>query len=149
MIRQRIILIILFTAIIFTAPLAAEMYKWVDERGQVHYSQTPPPGVDSEVIRPHSASPNAGKADQQLQQRMHDFDSRYKAQQEAKQKQAADKQEQSLRRENCAAAKANFEQLQRRGRVKVRQGDTYRRLSEEEHQVMFEDTKQQIKEYCH
>jgi hypothetical protein len=42
-------------------PLQAEIYKWVDETGGVHYSQTPPPeppkrGTETIRITPHPAS---------------------------------------------------------------------------------------------
>ena len=40
---------------------AAQAYRWVDEKGQVHYSQTPPPGKQAQPVGPPpppSASPN-------------------------------------------------------------------------------------------
>lgn len=30
-----------------TAPVAAQVYRWVDENGKVHYSDTPPPSEDA------------------------------------------------------------------------------------------------------
>jgi len=34
-------------------PLSAEIYKWVDDNGNVHFTDTPPPGhTDSEVVNP-------------------------------------------------------------------------------------------------
>jgi hypothetical protein len=31
---------------------SAEIYKWMDEEGKTHYSQTPPDGVEAEAIQP-------------------------------------------------------------------------------------------------
>ncbi len=38
-------LLILFLAALFALPAAAETYKWVDERGVINYSNTPPASV--------------------------------------------------------------------------------------------------------
>ncbi|MGH2577901.1 MAG: DUF4124 domain-containing protein, partial [Actinomycetota bacterium] len=34
------------------SPVFAEMYKWRDAEGQVHYSESPPPGRPVETIKP-------------------------------------------------------------------------------------------------
>jgi|SRR5689334_1378106 len=60
---------------------AAETYRWVDEKGQVHYTQTPPPGKDAKLVAPPpppSAAPNQDSLNQSLE----------KAREEAPQKQA-------------------------------------------------------------
>jgi hypothetical protein len=46
---RAIVFILLFTAI----PAMAQVYRWVDEKGTVHYSNsTPPPGVKATVVDP-------------------------------------------------------------------------------------------------
>jgi hypothetical protein len=52
-------------------PLAAgaQAYRWVDENGQVHYSQTPPPGKKAEPVAPApppAAAPNVDALKQSL-----------------------------------------------------------------------------------
>ena len=37
--------LVILAAICATAPAAAELYKWVDERGVTNYSNTPPPAA--------------------------------------------------------------------------------------------------------
>ena len=47
----------------------AEVYRWVDDRGQVHYSQTPPKGRAAEPIGPPAApqaAPNQDSLNQSL-----------------------------------------------------------------------------------
>ncbi|MGH8481411.1 MAG: DUF4124 domain-containing protein [Nevskiaceae bacterium] len=53
-------------------PLAAgaEVYRWVDEKGQVHYTQTPPPGKDAEAVappRPPADAPNQDALNKSLE----------------------------------------------------------------------------------
>ncbi len=43
----------------------AEMYKWTDEKGQVHYTQTPPQGIQSQELKappPPTIDPNAAQS---------------------------------------------------------------------------------------
>ncbi|OQX03932.1 MAG: hypothetical protein BWK73_37880 [Thiothrix lacustris] len=35
--------VVLLVSVFFTLNASAEMYKWTDKRGEVHYTQTPPP----------------------------------------------------------------------------------------------------------
>lgn len=63
----RFSLVLLLSAVPFLA--AAQVYRWVDDRGQVHYSQTPPPGRTVEQIGaapPPQASPNQDSLNQSL-----------------------------------------------------------------------------------
>jgi Domain of unknown function (DUF4124) len=48
---------------------AAQVYRWVDEKGQVHYSQTPPPGRQAQAIvppPPPAAAPNQDSLNKSL-----------------------------------------------------------------------------------
>ena len=38
------------TALAFALPADATTYKWVDDWGQVHYTDQPPPGVQYEIV---------------------------------------------------------------------------------------------------
>lgn len=61
---------LLFAALVLL-PLAAgaQAYRWVDEKGQVHYSQIPPPGAKTQSVAPArspSASPNQDSLNKSL-----------------------------------------------------------------------------------
>lgn len=48
---------------------AAQAYRWVDEKGQVHYSQVPPPGRSARPVGPPppaSAAPNQDSLNRSL-----------------------------------------------------------------------------------
>jgi hypothetical protein len=47
----------------------AQAYRWVDEKGQVHYSQVPPPGRSAQAVGPPppaAAAPNQDALNQSL-----------------------------------------------------------------------------------
>ena len=44
---------------VIASAAAADLYRWVDANGQVHYSDTPPAGVPYEVIRTPTHAPAA------------------------------------------------------------------------------------------
>jgi hypothetical protein len=43
-------LVLAATALAVAMPADATAYKWVDDRGQVHYTDQPPPGVQYEIV---------------------------------------------------------------------------------------------------
>jgi glutaredoxin len=45
-----IILLLFFSSSVSTPAIAGEFYKWKDKNGNVFFSDTPPPGVNAEVI---------------------------------------------------------------------------------------------------
>lgn len=54
---------ILVTFVMLTADAGAEIYKWVDEEGNVHYSDCPPPpDCDTEVVETISGPSDADVA---------------------------------------------------------------------------------------
>lgn len=104
-------------------PAAAEttLYKWVDEKGVTHYSETPPPKKRSQALRIQTApatteGTESSKPGQTLQEQETAFQERQKAREagEAKSKEtikAAERAE-SERTKSCANAKARIERLQ-------------------------------------
>jgi len=55
--------------------LLAEMYKWVDDEGQVQYSQSPPPGRPAQTIKPPPKVDSKAARDN-LKQQLQDFEVR-------------------------------------------------------------------------
>jgi hypothetical protein len=126
------------------------IYKWVDDSGAVHYSQTPPPNRATQELRPAPGpadDPDAisGKLKEQtdaMEQRLTE-----------KRAGAADAQQwaeiQKLRRENCATARANLAKLQQGGNRAYRTPDgEVVRLTEADRQQRIDEANRQIKENC-
>jgi hypothetical protein len=49
---MRILVLIVMVAVVAAPALAQEMYRWVDEHGTVHYSDTPRDGAERVQLRP-------------------------------------------------------------------------------------------------
>ena len=50
MIFFRTILIIIFASLVIALPLQAELYKWVDDKGNIFYGDKPPENVELKKI---------------------------------------------------------------------------------------------------
>jgi hypothetical protein len=52
---------------------SAQVYKWVDEKGRVHYGEEPPAGSKPSAVKPPAAPPNAPAKAQDLQSQELEF----------------------------------------------------------------------------
>ena len=118
-------------ALCVALPASAQMYKWVDSNGGVHYSDKPPPGnVKTEGLRPPAqaadapaASPEGGpKKDaaksgpKSLAEQEQAFEKRRADEAKAQKEQATKDAEAHDRAENCKRAKAVLANLELGGR---------------------------------
>lgn len=129
----------------------AEIHKWTDENGKVHYSQIAPNNTKTETISPPpppAVGPNV--AEEELSERV---EADRKAQQEqyiAEQKADNLKRNEEIQKKNCLAAKKNLDLYSSYGRVRVKETDgTYTHLTEEDRQQRIIDMKAKVKEFCH
>jgi hypothetical protein len=114
---------------LFIPPAWADLYKWTDENGKVHYSDQPPPGdvKKSESIKqPKSAPPSeapaaAGANASAKPKTAADLDMEFRkrrveaAEAEAKAQKEAEAAEEKKR--NCQRATAQVASLERGGRI--------------------------------
>lgn len=96
----------------------AELYKWTDEQGKVHYSDQPPT-LKAQTIRSPSAGQEAitSEAKKSLDAQDQDFLKRKKEAEEARKKAEAEAEKERVQRENCAKARNNLNVLQNTPRV--------------------------------
>lgn len=126
---------------------AGPVYKWNDE-GRVIYSQTPPaPGIEYEVVYQDESGSNTSVAKAETSS-SDDFDKRREERIEKKNDKKVQQESDKIKAENCAIASKNMESLTSRGQVTVKDGDIYRKLSEEERQAKIQETQEQVSEYC-
>ncbi len=110
----------LFTVIslALAIPAAADIYKWVDSNGNVHYSNTPPPDVKRTKVKVEDPAPPTGPAtppataeywrqkDEEFRQRQ---DEKYKVEKEKTDKIAFD--EADKRKKTCEFYRKDLEQV--------------------------------------
>lgn len=118
---------------------ATKLYKWVDQSGQVHYSQSPPAagqGEASEVEIPRSA---LGQPQQQITAKEPAADA------EADDTDAMTPDE--IRQKNCENARANLEIYQRHERIRQADGQVIE-LNEESRAARIAEAEGMISEFC-
>lgn len=144
-----VLLAVCLFAICLALPYAqAELYKWVDKSGRIHYSEIPPQSLGFQVITPQ---PSSGKAHQPVAPKRPQPESfaqkDEKLNKSDKEVQTTANNEQ-IRKKNCAAATHNLKTLQSSGRIKLLDGDEYRFLSPEEKEAKITQAKLQLEQYC-
>lgn len=99
-----------------TAAAHAELYKWVDEQGNIHYSDQPAGGKaksESKLNIPNQpASATGTDAPKTWQDKELDYKKRQASTAEAEAKKQKEAQEAKTARDNCNQAKGNLSQLQ-------------------------------------
>ena len=127
-IRCALLIALLVAPSEFNLATSQTLYRWVDEKGTTHYSETPPPRKPSKALTlpPSPATPGAtpsqksGKTTEQLEA---EFQQRQKARdanaaRESETIQTAEKARQEKTR-RCAEAKARIERLQAQRRSQL------------------------------
>ena len=120
---------------------AAEVYKWEDEQGRVHYSHKPPDdGADAIEIKPHH------EADQATLKRI---EKNEKQRQISKQEAMEARKEEEERRKQCTRAKKALDNLEYAGRLyRLNENGEKVFLSEEERNNEKQAIRKQMKKVC-
>lgn len=125
-------------------PLAAaeRTYKWVDEKGQVHYGGTPPPGIKAEQIAGPPPPPTGTKAD----------GGAASAKQLEKKPAAnggANDSTSELDKAQCELSKKNLETLKSQSRISIKNTDgSTRVMPEEERAEQIRKAEENVKNFC-
>ncbi len=137
----------LFFILIITTPASARVYKWVDEDGNVQFSQNPPPGVESDVVEP-KYSKGSTQAQQDLQDRVEGFRKRA----DQRQKNADEKQQQAeekaAKKQRCDNARRRLASYSRPRVNKVSEDGQRVRIGEEQRQAELAKAREYLAEHC-
>ena len=113
------------------------MYKWTDEKGEVHYSERAPKGVEYKRIRTYVDTSKAASSPIPK-------NPLNKTESETKKDTYG-----TWRQENCTIATQNLEMLQTAGRIGVDDGQGGKRLmTDEEKAEKIAHMKEQQEKYC-
>jgi hypothetical protein len=144
--------LLLSTFLLTGSHAMAGIYRWVDDQGQVVYSQTPPPG-DREVSELAPPPPPAEAPDAALERIRSQTRKLEKASQERREEKAEKdkrKQEEKIRKKNCETARRNLETLKSRPpNTLYRTGEgEYRRFTIDELNQQIAEQEKLIRENC-
>ena len=135
-------------AVLYSHESMARVYKWVDENGKTHYTQSPPPGDTQAEQLKLNTKVDTESAQKQLEEQKNKADElqskRYKKAEIAqKEKELAAKKE--ARCNQAKASKASFE----RPRVNAVNDDGSRRIMNEEERLEgLTKAIKEVKEAC-
>ena len=114
----------LLALIAITFPAAADIYKWVDEKGGVHYSDRPPPPggkIEEHVKGSTSAQPRRDAEPAQAPNSEAEEEMAFRKRQAERDRAEAEQQmrleEAETKRRNCERARNNLAALQAHSRV--------------------------------
>lgn len=129
---------------------AQQVYRWVDAQGDVHYSQTPPPGAGANAKRvdvtPTPADATGARAQQALVNSVASAD---KAQQEAAQKASQQAAQKAQQQQACDAARAKLQGYMEAHRVITNANSANPTYYTGENLVKFrEQAQEQVNKVC-
>ncbi len=144
-----------FLCLFLFTPLAhADIYKWVDEHGQTHFSQLPPP-VDqpAKIIKkppPPATDPEAAQQELDALIKQQEKADELEAEREKQQRLEAEKAKRAeQRQQNCRTAQHNLQQYKNNpGRRFIDSEGNVTRLGEEKRQEMIKQSQQAIDQFC-
>ncbi len=139
----------LFILLLATQPALAEIYRWVDEQGNVQFTQFPPSvGIEATTVNPRIA-PAPERTTQETgelaeESPVSDDESKGSFPQPDPK---TDRERAELEQRNCAAAKKNFATYQHARRVRLPDG-TVEVMDDELRRKKQAEAQEQIEKYC-
>ena len=137
--------------VLITNPASAKIYKWVDENGNVQFSQSPPPkGKGKAVEVKPRYNPVSDEAAKSRLDAMRSRDKNTRENENLAEKETADGAAYEARKkENCTTARKNLKILNSAGQVQAKGSDGkpfY--LDDDAKAKKLEQTNAQIAEFC-
>jgi hypothetical protein len=136
-------------------PLQAQVYKWVDEKGVTHYSESPPDDKKDKVKKVDTTAPTGfgvsnAKGPKSVQDMETDFKQRRVARQEEEQKQAkAAEQARKESTKKCNQAKQTLIEMAHNGGVyEFNDKNEKVYLTDEQRQALAATAQADVERYC-
>lgn len=149
---SRIAKISIFVVGVVAMPSMAEVYKWVDKAGNVHFGDQPPPGeravkekitaTKGAAVAPSAKGKTALEKELELKQRLADKGQEERKSEEERKKKAA-------REAECTRMRASYNDMSSGMRLfdYDKTGERYL-LNEEQHEKAVADMRKQIDKNC-
>ena len=123
---------------------SAQVYKWVDEKGRVHYGEKPPPGSKSNTVKPPVAVPNAPAKPQDLQSQELDFRDRQIKQ---RHDETGAAQETANRAARCSNARERLDIAERAALYRTEKGERVF-FTDAEQKAEIDTRRSAVTQYC-
>lgn len=127
----------------------AQVYKWVDEQGQVHYGARPPAGQSADQVRIQAAPPPDPHLQQRLERSKKQQQSWAEERQEKNEQKAEAAQAAAKREQRCKQARSRLSGLQQSSRIYTTDPDGKRQYYDgAKRQSAIEQARSLVSEYC-
>lgn len=147
-----ILFVLCAVSLMGASPAQADLYKWTDSQGQVHYTDQPPAKEQSQRIG-RSTDPEreqeARSARQELADKVSQSQRQRQLEQEARAKRQAELDKEQQKADNCSKARERLSLLQQNNRISRLndQGQRYI-LDEAQRQAAITEARQQADKLC-
>ena len=145
MFKSAITLLFIF---LLSNPLLAGVHRWVDEQGNVHFSDTPPRNQSSEEVKIQAAPTASGSHYKDRLERQKEY---LQGSLEKREERRLAKEEEKLAKEKnqkrCANAKLELE-LNHRRLVRANPDGSRHYLDDNERESYFADLREKVKANC-
>ena len=141
---------IIFLSWLITLSASAEIYKWVDEEGKVHYGEKPPSTITEDGIKTIKYKDNVDtrSANEALKKKSKSLNKLSKKRKGKREDAAAKKEELAKNKVLCEQAKKNLANYQF-PKVSIKEDDgSVRALGEEERQLVIKKSEEIVKQVC-
>ncbi|MEM7469194.1 MAG: DUF4124 domain-containing protein [Pseudomonadota bacterium] len=153
MLKKEILLLVISTGVFLSCPTSAEIYKWIDENGEVVFSERKPNRSEGEFeeVKPRTAP--ASTADEPNEDNAAEAETTPEdkppltTEQEKQIKEQAAK-DAEIAKQNCASAKRRHIQLQRPRINQLLPDGGRRSMGEDERQTEIANAEQAMSEWC-
>ncbi len=145
-------LIIFLTTFVFTATISvAGIYKWVDEQGNVHYSQQPPTNTASEKMQVQQRAPrdNSTYSRPGEQSKNKDAATDKSAETAKTEKKPETKAEKQRRLAACEQARKSLQTMESVGRIRAQDSNgelSY--LSQDQKEERMRQSREMLSKHC-
>jgi len=126
---------------------AADVYKWTDEAGKVHYSDTRPGNVKADKIRVSGSKSSSSKA-RSPQSKASDLEARKQEELEAKAEALQSKKQKEQWEERCVNIRENLQTLNESSRVQINEKGSLRYMTPEEIEEKRKQYQQLLQQHC-
>ena len=136
-----------FLALFAGSSGAAEIFRWVDEDGRVHYGDRPRPDAESIEVQPPTIGDEELQRRHRRRQKIVDAYARERHEKAAER--ATEKAEETAKAEKCDAAKHNLSRFENSARIVQRDNQGNRVvLDGEAYDTAHQQLQGRVKEYC-
>ena len=136
-------------AVLAPTAVLAQVYRWVDDEGRVHYSDTPPTGIESTLMPIQSDDTDLEASLREQVARERELELQQQLESDAAEDAAAEASRREALARACTRAQARVETIETARRLsRVDDDGTRHTYNDEERAAALAEARRQVEEWC-